>query len=55
MAFVAPGPAEDGEVGDGDVLAGEVGHLGQAPVGEDESLLTALYDSGLADDLGGSS
>jgi hypothetical protein len=37
------------------VMAGVNLSLGQAPVGEDESLLTALYDTGLADDLGGSS
>jgi hypothetical protein len=37
------------------VMAGVNLSPGQAPVGEDESLLTALYDTGLADDLGGSS
>lgn len=37
------------------VMAGVNLSLGQAPVGEDESLLTALYDTGLADELGGSS
>jgi hypothetical protein len=35
------------------VMAGVSLSLAQAPVGEDEALLTSLYDSGLGDDLGG--
>lgn len=37
------------------VMAGVSLSLAQAPVGEDEALLTTLYDTGLGDDLGGSS
>lgn len=37
------------------VMAGVNLSLSRAPVGEDEALLTTLYDTGLGDDLGGSS
>lgn len=37
------------------VLAGVNLSLAQTPVGEDEALLITLYDTGLGDDLGGSS
>ncbi|MDP2260707.1 MAG: hypothetical protein Q8J89_13430 [Caulobacter sp.] len=37
------------------VMAGVNLSLARAPVGEDDALLTALYDTGLADDFGGSS
>ncbi len=37
------------------VMAGVSLSLTHGPVGEDEALLTTLYDTGLGDDLGGSS